>query len=277
MVNKGFNSKCVHSGDMTIDGVGNVVTPVFENSTFEFNDNGVSGDYIYSRWGNPTVESFERKYADLENTEHALAFSSGMSAITSSVMAMIKSGDSLLTINELYGQTFEFFSNVLPKYNINVDFTTVEDLNSGNLKNKNYKLLYIESITNPLLEVPDLINLSKICHEMGIRIATDATFATPYNQNPVSMGADLVLHSGTKYISGHSDLLIGLAGFNRYYDEFAFSRKTFGGTPDAFQAYLAYRGLKTLGIRMERHIKMPWSLRRFLMTLKKLKRCIILD
>ncbi len=264
MNNNGFNSRCVHSGDMEIEGVGNVVTPIFENSTFEFPESGVAGKYIYSRWGNPTVESFEKKYADLEKTEHAFAFSTGMAAITSSIMPYLKSGDSVLALNELYGQTFGFFSKVLPQYKINVDFTSVNDLNRLNFKNKNYKLLYLESITNPLLEVPDIVNLSRICKEEGIKLMVDATFATPYNQNPVSLGADMALHSGTKYISGHSDLLIGLAGFNDNYDNLDFYRKTFGGTPDAFQAFLAYRGLKTLGLRMERHNKNAMELAKVL-------------
>jgi cystathionine beta-lyase/cystathionine gamma-synthase len=271
MNTNGFNSKCVHSGDMEIEGVGNVVTPIFENSTFEFPESGVVGNYIYSRWGNPTVNSFEKKYADLEHTEHAFAFSTGMAAITSSVMPYLKAGDSVLALNELYGQTFEFFSKILPQYKINVDFTTVNELNRLDFKNKNYKILYVESITNPLLEVPDIINLAKICRENGIKLLVDATFATPYNQNPVSLGADVALHSGTKYISGHSDLLIGLAGFNDNYDNLDFYRKTFGGTPDAFQAFLAYRGLKTLGLRMERHNHNAMELARVLNESKKIE------
>ena len=255
MISNGFNSKCVHSGDIEIDGIGNVVTPIFENSTFEFPESGVSGDYIYSRWGNPTVKSFEDKYADVERTEHAFAYSTGMAAITSSVMPYLKSGDSVLSLNELYGQTFGFFSRILPKYKINVDFISVSDLNKCDFKNKNYKILYIESITNPLLEVPDIIEIAKMCREEGIKLLVDATFATPYNQNPVSLGADMALHSGTKYISGHTDLVIGLSGFNDNYDDLDYYRKTYGGTPDAFQAFLAYRGMKTLGLRMERHNK----------------------
>jgi cystathionine gamma-synthase len=253
MSSNGFNSKCVHSGDMEIKGIGNVVTPIFENSTFEFPESGVAGSYIYSRWGNPTVESFEKKYADLENTKYSFAYSTGMAAITSSVMPYLHAGDSVLSLNELYGQTLGFFSKVIPQYKINVDFISVKDLNRCDFKNKNYKLLYIESITNPLLDVPDIIEIAKACKENEIKLIVDATFATPYNQNPVSLGADIVLHSGTKYISGHSDLLIGLSGFNDNYDDLDFYRKTFGGTPDAFQAFLAYRGLKTLGLRMERH------------------------
>ncbi len=253
MVKNGFNSRAVHSGDLKIDGIGNVVTPIFENSTFEFNEDGTSGKYIYSRWGNPTIESLEDKYASLEESKYAFAFSSGMSAITSIIMGILKKGDKLLSINELYGQTFSFFAETLPLYGIDVDFISVRNLNDLKIDNRKYKAFYVESITNPLLEIPDIEKISKYCRENDIILIVDATFATPYNQNPLSLGADIVVHSGTKYLSGHTDLLIGLLGSNKYYDEIIKSRKTFGGIPDAFQAYLVYRGIKTLGLRMKQH------------------------
>ncbi len=262
MALKGFNSKAVHAGDLRIPQIGNVVTPIFENSTFEYpNDNKDAYmdktrdlPYIYSRWGNPTIQSLEEKYACLDHCEYGLAFSSGMAAITSAILGTLKKGDNLLSINELYGQTFYFFSNVLKNYSINVDFISVDDLNELKINKKNYKAIYIESITNPLLEVPDIIKISKYCKENNIILIDDATFASPYNQNPIDSGADIVVHSGTKYISGHSDLLIGLIGTSKdYYKNMVTMRKTLGAIPDAFQSYLAYRGLKTLGLRMEKH------------------------
>ncbi len=259
---KGFNTKAVHSGDLKIPQIGNVVTPIFENSTFLYpNDNNDAYldttrelPYVYSRWGNPTVQSLEEKYSSLENCGYGLAFSSGMAAITSTILGTLKKGDNLLAINELYGQTFYFFSKTLKNYGINVDFISVDNLNNLKIDNKNYKAIYIESITNPLLEVPDIIKIAKYCNENNIILIDDATFASPYNQNPLDLGVDIVIHSGTKYISGHSDVLIGLVGTSKnYYKNIVIIRKTLGAVPDAFQSYLTYRGLKTLGLRMEKH------------------------
>ncbi len=259
----GFNTKAVHAGDLKIPQIGNVVTPIFENSTFiypnsnedAYTDNTRNLPYVYSRWGNPTIQSLEEKYKSLENCDYSLAFSSGMAAISSVILSVLKKGDNLLAINELYGQTYGLFSKSLKNYGINVDFISVDNLNNLNIGKKNYKAIYIESVTNPLLEVPDILKISKYCKENNMILIDDATFASPYNQKPVDLGVDIVVHSGTKYIAGHSDLLLGLAGTSskEYYDDIVNARKTFGAIPDAFQSYLAYRGLKTLGLRMEKH------------------------
>ncbi|MEM0140403.1 MAG: aminotransferase class I/II-fold pyridoxal phosphate-dependent enzyme [Ferroplasma sp.] len=259
---KGFNSKAVHDGELYIPGIGNVATPIFEDSTYIYpnNDRGAIMDdtrnstFLYSRWGNPTVQSFENKYKALDKMEHAVAFSSGMGAITATVLSIMKSGEKMLAINVLYGQTYYFFARTLKSYGITVDLISVEDMNALNIKGTGYKMIYIESIPNPMLEVLDIKKIGKYCRDNNIILAVDATFASPYNQNPVDFGADIVIHSGTKYIGGHSDLLIGVAGCNvKYYDGIVDMRKTLGAVPDAFQAYLAYRGLKTLGLRMEKH------------------------
>ena len=274
---KGFNTRAVQSGDLKIKEIGNVVTPIFENSTFIYpnseslyNDETRGMPYIYSRWGNPTVQSFEDKYKSLEGTEHAVSFSSGMAAITAAVLSNIEPGDKILSIKELYGQTFQFFSKTLKNLGITVDFTDVDSLNNLDFNPDKYKIVYAESITNPLLKVVDIKNVSKFCHEHDVLFIDDATFASPYNQNPVDLGSDIVVHSATKYIAGHSDVLLGIAGTNKYYDGLIDSRKTIGASPDAFQAYLSYRGLKTLGLRMERHNNNAMELARFLSESKKI-------
>jgi cystathionine gamma-synthase/cystathionine gamma-lyase len=260
---KGFNSKAVHAGDLYIPEIGNVTTPIFEDSTYRYPNNSEStiidntskSTFLYSRWGNPTVQSFENKYKSLEKTDHAVAFSSGMGAITATVLSIMKSGDKMLAINVLYGQTYYFFARTLKSYGITVDMVSVDDMNKLNISKENYKMIYIESIPNPLMDVLDIKKIGEYCRKKGIILVVDATFASPYNQTPVDFGADIIIHSGTKYIGGHSDILIGVVGCNSddYYNGIVGMRKTLGATPDAFQAYLAYRGLKTLGLRMERH------------------------
>jgi cystathionine beta-lyase/cystathionine gamma-synthase len=260
---KGFNSKAVHAGDLYIPEIGNVTTPIFEDSTYRYPNNSEStiidntskSTFLYSRWGNPTVQSFENKYKSLEKTDHAVAFSSGMGAITATVLSIMKTGDKMLAINVLYGQTYYFFARTLKSYGITVDMVSVDDMNKLNISKENYKIIYIESIPNPLMDVLDIKKIGEYCKKNDIILVVDATFASPYNQTPVDSGADIIIHSGTKYIGGHSDILIGVVGCNNddYYNGIVGMRKTLGATPDAFQAYLAYRGLKTLGLRMERH------------------------
>ncbi|WP_298278833.1 aminotransferase class I/II-fold pyridoxal phosphate-dependent enzyme [Ferroplasma sp.] len=260
---KGFNSRAVHGGELYIPEIGNVTTPIFEDSTYKYPnnskdiiaDNTSKSTFLYSRWGNPTVQSFEGKYRSLEKTEYAVAFSTGMGAITATVLSIMKSGDRMLAINVLYGQTYYFFARKLKSYGINVDMVSVEDMNNLNIEKKDYKMIYIESIPNPLMDVLDIKKIGAYCRKNNIILIVDATFASPFNQTPVDFGADIIIHSGTKYIGGHSDVLVGVVGCNdnKYYSGIVDMRKTLGASPDAFQAYLAYRGLKTLGLRMERH------------------------
>jgi len=279
---RGFNTKAVHEGEVIDLRFGNVVTPIFQTSTFVFPnphpepyiDNTRGEAYLYTRWGNPTLQSFETKYSALEGARYSLSFSSGMSAITSVILSYLKSGDKIFSIKELYGQTFYFFSKILPKYNVKVDFLSTEEINSLNFDPKNYKLIYLESITNPTLKVPDLIAIGKVSRERGVPLIVDATFATPFNQRPLEFGAEVVVHSATKYISGHSDVLMGVTGTNNLevFHNVVNSRKNFGGSPDPHQAYLALRGLKTLGLRMERHNRNALSIARVLKDSRKVKK-----
>ncbi len=278
---KGFNSKAVHAGDLYIPEIGNVTTPIFEDSTYKYpnsaeniiTDNTSKSTFLYSRWGNPTVQSFENKYKSLEKTNHAVAFSSGMGAITATVLSIMKSGDRMLAINVLYGQTYYFFARTLKSYGIDVDMISVDDMNKLKIQRNDYKIIYIESIPNPLMDVLDIKKIGKYCREKNIILIVDATFASPFNQTPVDFGADIIIHSGTKYIGGHSDILIGVIGCNNdgYYNSIVDMRKTLGATPDAFQAYLAYRGLKTLGLRMERHNLNGMKIAEFLESSKKIQ------
>ena len=270
----GFNTKAIHVGELIDERFGNVVTPIFQNATFlhpneseeAYIDPTRNKPYLYTRLGNPTLTSLERKIASLENAIYTLSFSSGMSAISASILSIVKKNDSVLAINQLYGQTYEFFLKLKNEFSIDVDFVSVDDINSLNIPKKNYKLIYVESITNPTLQVVDLDVISKYAIEIKSNLIVDATFATPYNQRPLEFGARISVHSGTKYISGHSDVIIGLSSTNskELYMKLVENRNNFGSVPDPFCAYLTLRGTKTLGLRMERHQENALKLAKFL-------------
>ncbi len=269
----GFNTRAVQDGELRIKEFGNMTTPIFENSTFAnpnesqnpATDHTRGKPYMYTRWGNPTLQSLEKKYASLDQVDEALSFSSGMAAITSSLLALLKKGDRLLSVNELYGETFLFFTKTLPAMGINVSFISTDELNSKDIDLRKYNAVYAESIVNPTLGVCDLDHIGSIAAEAGSPLLVDATFASPYNQNPSKFQASVTLHSGTKYIGGHADIILGLAGFSKdYLERIWLSRKTFGGIPDPLQAFLGLRGIKTLGLRMKVQNQNALAIARFL-------------
>jgi cystathionine beta-lyase/cystathionine gamma-synthase len=269
----GFNTRAVQDGELRIKEFGNMTTPIFENSTFAnpnesqnpATDHTRGKPYMYTRWGNPTLQSLERKYASLDQVDEALSFSSGMAAITSSILALLKKGDRLLSVNELYGETFLFFTRTLPEMGIDVSFISTDELNRNEIDFRKYRAIYTESIVNPTLGVCDLDSIGPVAAEAGSHLLVDATFASPFNQNPSKFQASVTLHSGTKYIGGHADIILGLAGFSKdYMERIWLSRKTFGGIPDPLQAFLGLRGIKTLGLRMKVQNENALALARFL-------------
>lgn len=282
MDNLGFNTRAVHSGELIDKRFGNVVTPIFQNATFlypneeefAYIDPTRNKPYLYTRLGNPTFSSLESKISSLENSKFSLSFSSGMASIVSSILSILKKGDSMLAINQLYGQTYEFFIKLKNNFGIEVDFVSVDEINNLKIPNKKYKLIYIESITNPTLQVTDVYEISKFSKEIGAKLIVDATFASPYNQRPLDFGATISVHSGTKYISGHSDVIIGISSTNdkEIYDGLVENRNNMGGVPDPFSAYLTLRGVKTLGLRMERHQDNAFKLAKFLRDHRKVSR-----
>ncbi|PYB69065.1 cystathionine gamma-lyase [Thermoplasma sp. Kam2015] len=269
---KGFNTRAVQSGELRDPKFGNVTTPIFETSTFIY-PNPVEGayidhtrnePYIYTRWGNPTTQAFEDKYAAVEGCEYALSFSSGMGAITSVIAGVLHPGSRILSISDLYGQTLYFFNKVLGDMGIKVDYIDTDRMNELDFDQSMYDAIYMESVTNPTLKVPDIKSVSD--HARKPIIIVDATFASPYNQHPLDLGADVVIHSATKYIGGHSDIVMGVVGTNdrEIFNNIVIRRKTFGSNPDPIQAYLALRGLKTLGLRMEKHNRNGSEIAKFL-------------
>lgn len=278
---RGFNTLATHSGELQDPRFGNVITPVFQNSTFVFpnyneeaySDHTRNEPYIYSRWGNPTLESLEKKYSALEGTEYGLSFSSGMAAIVGVLSTLSGRKGRILSMMELYGQTASFMTILMKQWGTEVDFIPVRKLNTLESIEGKYDLVYAESVSNPTLNVSDIEHISSMAGDSGIPVVVDATFASPYNQKPLSLGASVSVHSGTKYISGHSDVIIGLAASDREtFEKLQGTRRALGGTPDPLQAFLASRGLKTLGLRMEKHNRNGMELARFLEQHKKVRR-----
>lgn len=278
---KGFNTTATHSGELKDSRFGNVITPIFQTSTFvypnyekdAYSDHTWDKPYIYTRWGNPTLESLEKKFAALEGSEYALSFSSGMSAIVSAISTISGKGGKILSMQELYGQTSAFMTGMLKEWGTSVDFLPVLEMNSLSSIGKQYNAVYVESISNPTLQVSDISHIARLCGEAGIPLLVDATFASPFNQNPLSLGASISMHSGTKYIAGHSDVIAGLlATDEERFRKIQVTRKTLGGTPDPLQAFLVNRGLKTLGLRMEKHNKNGMEVSRFLDQQKKVRK-----
>ncbi len=250
-----FGTLAIHAGQEPDTATGAVMTPIYQTSTFAQSEPGVHKGYDYSRAGNPTRTALEMNLAALEGAKHCAAFSSGMGAIDA-VVKLLKAGDHVVAGNDLYGGTYRIFVKVFEQFGLSFDFIDMSEL--ANVKaalTPNTRLIWIETPTNPLLRIVDIEGISRLAKQSGALSVVDNTFATPYLQKPLSLGADIVVHSATKYIGGHSDVILGAAITND--DELAeklhFIQKSSGATPGPFDCFLALRGTKTLHLRMQRH------------------------
>ncbi len=233
--------------------------PIYQTSTFQVTDSeqqvrATHTDMFYTRYGNPTHTAVESAIAELEGAETALLFASGMNAITTSIMALVKSGDHIVAQRDIYGGVTKFLSTWLPKLGVETTFVDTTDYDQhARAIRPNTKLLYLESPTNPTLRVIDLPKLSALARKHQLITFIDSTFATPINQRPAEFGIDVVLHSGTKYFGGHTDLICGIAAGRRdLIEQIHATRTTLGGTMDPHAAFLLLRGMKTLAVRVER-------------------------
>ncbi|SEA73718.1 methionine-gamma-lyase [Thalassobacillus cyri] len=261
---KRFETSVIHAGYDSKQHLGSLSTPIFQTSTFTF-DSAEQGErrfageeegYIYSRLGNPTVRALEEKIAELEGGEMGLAFSSGMAAVSAVLVALTKADDHILCSQGLYGCTFGLLSMMKEKYNITSDFSLMET--EEELRNRiqpNTACIYIETPINPTMRLLDLEMISRIAKEYNIPVVVDNTFSTPYLQRPLELGCDIVIHSATKYIGGHGDVIAGLVvAKEEFLSEVAMTtQKDIGGVMSPFDAWLLLRGLKTLPVRMDRH------------------------
>jgi cystathionine beta-lyase/cystathionine gamma-synthase len=250
---------------------GPLATPIYQTSTFEVTDSdqqvrATSTDMFYTRYGNPTHTVAEKAIAELEGVDAALLFASGMNAITTAMLSLLKSGDHVVAQRDIYGGATKFFSQWLPKFGIETTFVdTVEYDQHARAIQRNTKLLYMESPTNPTLRVVDLRQVTALARQHNLITFIDSTFATPINQRPADFGIDLIMHSGTKYFAGHSDLICGIvAGRQDLVQKIHETRTTLGGTMDPHAAWLLLRGIKTLAVRVQRQNDNALRVARFL-------------
>lgn len=268
---RGIETKCLHLEEEDVDGCkhyGALSYPIYQTATFAHLGVGKSTGYDYSRLQNPTREHLEKVVATLENGIDALAFSTGMASI-SLLMELFSPGDHLIVDSDLYGGSIRLFDHVSKKNGITfsrIDFHK-EDVES--YINENTRAVYIETPTNPMMNVTDIAALSKIAKKHGLLLIVDNTFLSPYFQNPLDLGADIVVHSGTKYLGGHNDTLAGFLVTNRedISEKLRFLIKTTGAGLAPFDSWLILRGIKTLGIRMEKAQKNAMEIAKWLKTL----------
>jgi len=250
-----FGTKAIHAGQEPDPITGAIMTPIYQTSTYWQESPGKHKGYAYARGKNPTRTALEDCLAALENAKFGLAFSSGMGA-TDTVMKLLKPGDEVITGNDLYGGSYRMFTKVFEPYGIKFHFIDLEDAeNIQNYINSNTKLIWIETPTNPTMRIVDIAAVSKIAKAKQLTLVVDNTFASPYLQNPIDLGADIVMHSATKYLGGHSDVIMGalLTNDKELYDRLAFIQNSCGAVPGPMDSFLVLRGLKTLHLRMKAH------------------------
>ena len=272
---EGFETRAVHAGQEPDTATGAIMTPLYLSSTFVQQAPGKHKGYEYSRTGNPTRAALERNIASLEDGKFGLAYSSGMAAIAN-IITLLKTGDHVICCNDVYGGTYRLFDKIIaPKVGVKFDFVELTD--TANLKLRpNTKMIWLESPTNPLLKLIDIKAVAEIAKKNNALLVVDNTFMTPYFQKPLSLGADIVIHSATKYLGGHSDVLSGLIVTNKQavYDELKFLQNAIGAVPSPFDCFLVLRGIKTLALRMVQHEKNALLVAGFLERQSPVKRVI---
>ncbi|MCH5348538.1 MAG: PLP-dependent transferase [Oscillospiraceae bacterium] len=268
-----INTALIHGGVSIDERTGAVNVPIYQTSTYKQDGLGKMRGYEYSRTGNPTREALESLIAELEGGVAGFAFASGMAA-TAAVLSLFKSGDRILISANVYGGTFRILDKIFNNFGLTYKISDTEDPGSFEKDiTPDVKAVLIESPANPLMTVTDIKAISEIAHKHGLLVIVDNTFMTPYLQKPIPLGADIVLHSATKYLGGHSDLVAGLAVVNskELAEKIAFIQNAVGGVLAPFDSFLLIRGIKTLSVRMDRHVFNAEKAARFLLSNKAVK------
>jgi cystathionine beta-lyase/cystathionine gamma-synthase len=248
-------TKIIHAGAEPDAGTGAIMTPIFQTSTYVQEAPGKHKGYEYARSQNPTRKALEEALAVIENAKYGLAFSSGVAA-TDAVIKLLQPGDEVIAANDMYGGTYRLFMKVFEKFGIRFIYTdTTNASNVAAVITPKTKLIWLETPTNPLMNITDIASIAELSKRAGCLLCVDNTFASPYLQNPLDLGADIVMHSSTKYIGGHSDIIQGALMMNDdgLRDQLYFIQKSCGAVPGPMDCFLALRGIKTLHLRMQRH------------------------
>ncbi|MGH3024201.1 MAG: cystathionine gamma-synthase [Gaiellaceae bacterium] len=262
-----FETRAIHAGQEPDPATGAVITPIYQTTTYLQDAVGVNKGYDYSRAGNPTRTALETCLASLESAEHGLAYSSGLGA-TTTIMHLVSPGERVVSVNDVYGGVYRMFSQVYEPKGYRFTYLSAEEI-AASLEehlDETTRIVWLETPTNPLLNLIDIRKAAAAAHAVGALVVVDNTFATPYLQRPLELGADLVLHSTTKYLGGHSDVIGGFVATNdpTVADRLRFLQKALGAVPGPFDCWLVLRGLKTLALRMERHCENAHALAAFL-------------
>ena len=261
-----FNTKVIHGGQQHDPSTGAVMPPIYQTSTYAQVSPGDHKGYEYSRTGNPTRTALENALASIENGSYGLAFASGLASIDA-VIKLLEPGDEVISTNDLYGGTFRLFSTIFKKFGIKFHYVGMDDTeNIENRINKNTKLLWVESPTNPMLNIIDIKKCAEISRQHRLLFVVDNTFATPYLQNPLDLGADIVMHSATKYLGGHSDVIMGalIVKDKELADKLYHIQNASGAVCGPMDSFLVLRGIKTLHVRMQRHCENGSAVARYL-------------
>ena len=252
---KNIETNVLHAGISPDPTTGAIMTPIFQTSTYVQAAPGDHKGYEYGRTQNPTRDALQNNLAALEKMKHGLCFSTGMGAIDACIK-LLNPGDEVVSTNDLYGGSYRLFTKIFAKYGIVFKFVDMSDIAAvKNAVNENTKMVWVETPTNPLLRIIDIQAMVEIGHSVGALVVVDNTFSSPYLQNPADFGADIVMHSATKYINGHSDVVMGVLCVNddELTEKLAFIQNSCGATPGPQDCFLVLRGIKTLHIRMQRH------------------------
>ena len=250
-----FNSKTIHGGQEPDKAYGAVMPPIYQTSTYAQSTPGGHKGYEYSRSANPTRTALEQSLASIENGTYGLAFASGLSAIDA-VVKLLEPGDEVISTNDLYGGSYRLFRQVFEKFGIRFHFTGLQDLDALESKiTGRTKLIWVETPTNPMMNIVDISSISAMAKKHDILLAVDITFATPYLQRPLDLGADIVMHSATKYLGGHSDVILGalVVKDKELADKLYFIQNASGAVCGPMDSFFVLRGIKTLHVRMQRH------------------------
>ena len=250
-----FNSATIHGGQTPDPAYGAVMPPIYQTSTYAQSSPGDHKGFEYSRTHNPTRSALERSIASIENGQHGLTYASGLAAMDA-VMKLFSPGDEIISTNDLYGGSYRLFTKIFENYGLKFHFVDMQDPNHvAKYVNQNTKLIWVETPTNPMMNIIDIKGMAALAKLKNVLLAVDNTFASPYLQQPLDLGADIVMHSATKFIAGHSDVVLGLLVVNddELQEKLAFIQNASGAIPGPMDSFLTLRGIKTLHVRMQRH------------------------
>ena len=267
-----FNTKTIHGGQIKEKGYGAVMPPIYQTSTFSQTKPGEHQGYEYSRTHNPTRTALENSLASIENGNFGLAFSSGLSAIDA-ILKLFEPGDEIISTNDLYGGSYRLFDKVFKKFGLKFIFSDLQNTEKiKDLISNKTKMIWVETPTNPMMNLIDINSISRLCKKNKILLAVDNTFATPYLQKPLDLGADIVMHSATKYLAGHSDVILGalIVKDDFLAEQLYFLQNSSGAICGPMDSFLTLRGIKTLHVRMERHCFNAEKIIEFLSNHKKI-------